>query len=417
MNQATLGSTIGNTAVRASAPAAFETETGIPGAEALIRRAQALVPALRERAAQAAQQRRVPAETVRQMQDAGLFRVLQARRYGGYELSPEVFYEIQMTLAQACMSTAWIYGVIAVHNWQMALLDDRASQDVWADDTSVLIASSYMPKGQVRRVDGGFRFSGRWGYSSGVDHCQWVLLGGLVPAETEGEPPEYRTFLVPRGDFEVLDTWDTMGLRGTGSHDVVVSDVFVPEYRTHKSADGFAGTSPGLAVNTAPLYRLPFGQIFVRAVSSSAIGALQGALQEFRAFAGNRVGDMGTRSAEQAPVQLAVAETAVAIDEMKLILRRNFGELMHAAEAGTMLDIETRLHYRYQAAAVVERCAQLIYRLFVTSGARGLFNDNPVVRHFLDIHAGRTHYANNPDQFARNYGGVLLGRDNSDFFI
>lgn len=386
-------------------------------AEQLVQRARELVPTLRERARRAEQQRRVPEETVREMQKAGLFRVLQARRYGGYEMDPEVFCDIQMTLAQGCMSTAWIYGVIAVHNWQMALLDDRASQDVWRDDTSVLIASSYMPKGQVQRVEGGFRFSGRWGYSSGVDHCQWVLLGGLVPPVDGASAPEYRTFLVPRSDFEVIDTWDTMGLRATGSHDVVVNDAFVPEYRTHKSADGFAGTSPGLSVNTAPLYRLPFGQIFVRAVSSSSIGALSGALQSFREFATARVGDMGTRTADQGPAQLAVAETSVAIDEMTLVLKRNFAELMACIREGTPLDIERRLHFRLQAAMVVDRCAALVYRLFVTCGARGMFNDNPIVRHFLDIHSGRTHYANNPDLFGRNYGGVLLGRDNTDFFI
>jgi len=385
--------------------------------ELLLQRARELVPALARRAARAAELRRVPEETVTEMQRAGLFRVLQSRRYGGYEMDPEVFYDIQMTLAQGCMSTAWIYGVIAVHNWQMALLDDRASQEVWGNDTSVLISSSYMPKGQVQRVEGGFRFHGRWGYSSGVDHCQWVLLGGLVPAADGQGAPEYRTFLVPRGDFQVIDTWDTMGLRGTGSQDVFVKDAFVPEHRTHRSADGYAGTSPGLALNTAPLYRLPFGQIFVRAVSSSSIGALEGALLSFREFASGRVGDMGTRTAEQGPAQLAAAEAAVAVDEMKLVLRRNFAELLARIRAGQPLDIETRLHYRLQAALVVERCAQLVYRLFVASGARGLFNDSPIVRHFLDIHAGRTHYANNPDLFGRNYGGVLLGRDNTDFFI
>ncbi len=388
-----------------------------PTAQQLVQRARDLLPALRERAPRAERQRRVPEETVREMQQAGLFRVLQSRRYGGYEMDPEVFYDIQLTLAQGCMSTAWIYGVIAVHNWQMALFDDRASQEVWRDDTSVLIASSYMPKGQVQRVEGGFRFSGRWGYSSGVDHCQWVLLGGLVPAADGKGAPEYRTFLVPRGDFEVLDTWDTMGLRATGSHDVVVKDAFVPEHRTHKSADGFAGTSPGLKINSAPLYRLPFGQIFVRAVSSSSIGALDGALQSFREFASARVGDMGTRTAEQGTAQLAAAEAAVAIDEMTLVLKRNFAELLAAINDGRAMAIDRRLHFRLQAAMVVERCAQLVYRLFVTSGARGLFNDSPIVRHFLDIHAGRTHYANNPDLFGRNYGGVLLGRDNSDFFI
>lgn len=396
---------------------AVQNPIPLVSADALVQRARALVPVLAQRARRAEEQRRVPAETVADLQQAGLFRVLQSRRHGGYEMDPQVFYDIQMTLAEGCMSTAWIYGVIAVHNWQMALLDERASEEVWAKDDSVLIASSYMPKGEVKRVPGGFRFSGRWGYSSGVDHCQWVLLGGMVPPEDGKGAPDYRTFLVPRSDFQVLDTWDTMGLRATGSHDVVVKDAFVPEYRTHRSADGFAGTSPGLRVNPAPLYRLPFGQIFVRAVSSSAIGALQGALNTYLGFASTRVGDMGTRTAEQGAVQVAVAQTAVALDEMKLVLRRNFDVLLDRIRRGQPLEIQDRLHYRCQAAMVVDRCAHHVSQLMSASGARGLFNDYPLVRHFLDINAGRTHYANNPDLFSRNYGSVLLGRDNADFFI
>lgn len=384
--------------------------------QTLLRRARELAPVLAQRARDAEQQRCVPAATVAEMQRAGLFRVLQPKRYGGYEFDPQTFYDIQMTLAEGCMSTAWIYGVIAVHNWQLALFDPRAADEVWRDDTSVLLASSYMPKGKVTRVDGGFRLSGRWGYSSGVDHCQWVLLGGLVPS-SDGGAPEYRTFLVPRADFMVLDTWDTMGLRATGSKDVVVDNAFVPEYRTHKSADGFAGTSPGLAVHDAPLYRLPFGQIFVRAVSSSAIGALQGALDTFLDFASVRVGDMGTRTADQGFAQVAAAETAIAIDEMKLVLRRNFDILLEQIRQGRPLQIRDRLHYRCQAAMVVDRCAQHAAKLLAASGARGIFADYPIVRHFQDINAGRGHYANNPDLFARNYGSVLLGKDNTDFFI
>lgn len=385
--------------------------------EALIERARALVPVLATRARDAERQRRVPDETVADFQAAGLFRVLQSRRYGGYEMDPQVFYDIQMTLAEGCMSSAWIYGVIAVHNWQMALLDPRASVDVWGDDTAVLIASSYMPKGQVTRVDGGFRFKGRWGYSSGVDHCRWALLGGLVPAENGDGAPEYRTFLVPRTDFEVVDSWDTFGLCATGSHDVIVKDAFVPEHRTHRAADGFAGTSPGLAVNTAPLYKLPFGQIFVRAVSSSAIGALQGSIRMFEEFATQRVGDMGTRTAEQGTAQRALAEATVAVDEMRLTLKRNFDVLLDHARRNQPAAIKDRLHYRCQAALVVDRCAHHAYDLLVASGARGIFRDFPLARHFLDIQAGRAHYANNPDLFARNFGGVLLGRENTDFFI
>jgi 3-hydroxy-9,10-secoandrosta-1,3,5(10)-triene-9,17-dione monooxygenase len=384
-------------------------------ASALVQRARDLVPVLRERAAQTEADRRVVPETVADFQAAGLFRILQPKAYGGYEMDPQVFYDVAMTLAEGCMSSAWIYGIIGVHAWQLALFDPRAAADVWGKDSSTLVASTYMPKGQVKPVEGGFRFSGRWGFSSGIDHCQWVLLGGLI--FQEGQPPEYRTFLLPRADFEVVDTWYTMGLKGTGSKDIVVKDVFVPEYRTHKATDGFMGTNPGRETFTAPLYQMPFGQIFVRAVSSAAIGSLQGALTAFRDFAAVRVGDMGNKTSEQAPAQLAAAEVSVAIDEMKLVLNRNFDRLMAAARDGRQLDIAERLHFRFQAAQVVDRCARHAYQLFAACGGRGIFSDFALVRHFHDIHAARGHYANNPEQFGRNYGSVLLGRDNTDYFL
>lgn len=385
--------------------------------ETLVQRARAMVPALKRRAAQAEADRCVPAETVAELQAAGLFEVLKPKQYGGYEMDPQVFYEICMTLAEGCMSTAWIYGVIGVHNWQIALFDPRAAEDVWKDDPSVLIASTYMPKGQVTPVEGGFKFSGRWGFSSGIDHCQWVLLGGLIFGE-EG-PPEYRTFLVPREDFKVIDTWHVIGLKGTGSKDIVVEDAFVPEHRTHRGEDGFTCNNPGGDTFTADLYKLPFGQIFVRAVSSAAIGALQGALNEFVEFGKVRVGDMGSKTAEQPPAQLAVAQTSLAIDEMKLVMNRNFELLMDRIRAGQSLGdiIEQRVHFRHQAAQVVERCAQHAYQLFSACGGRGIFTDFPLNRHMLDIFAARAHFANNPDQFGRNHGNVMLGKENTDVFL
>ncbi|HUP91172.1 MAG TPA: flavin-dependent monooxygenase [Solimonas sp.] len=383
--------------------------------QVLVQRARDMVPVLAERAKKAEADRMVPAETVAEMQQAGFFEILKPKKYGGYEMDPQVFYDVCMTLAEGCMSTAWIYGVIGVHNWQIALFDPRAAEDVWGKDQKVLIASTYMPKGQVKKVDGGFQFSGRWGFSSGIDHCQWVFLGGLI--FNEGQPPEYRTFLLPRSDFEVVDTWYTMGLKGTGSKDIVVKGAFVPEYRTHKASDGFMGTNPGGATFTSQLYDLPFGQIFVRAVSSAAIGSLQGAVNSFRDWGKAWMGNMGAKTAEQGPAQFAIADAMVAIDEMKLVLNRNFEVLQGKIKGGQPLDLNERLHYRYQASQVVERCAQHAYKIFSACGGRGIFTDFPVVRHFLDIHAARAHYANNPDIFGRNYGGVLLGRENTDFFI
>ena len=368
------------------------------------------------RADEGRRNRRICDDVVNAVIADGFIRHFTPASHGGLQAPPQDFFLDQIVMAEADMSTAWALGIIAVHNFQIALFDPRAAQDVFGKDQKTLIASTYMPKGQVSPVEGGFKFSGRWGYSPGIDHCDWVFLGGLI--FNQGQPPEYRTFLLPKSDYEVVDTWHVMGLKGTGSKDIVVKDVFVPEHRTHKASDGFMGTNPGRDTFTSDLYKLPFGQIFVRAVSSAAIGGLQGALNAFLDFAKVRVGDMGNKTSEQAPAQLAAAETAIAIDEMKLVLNRNFSVLMDKIRKKQPLDdIQQRLHFRAQAAQVVDRSAKHAYQLFSACGGRGIFTDFPLHRYMLDIYAARGHYANNPEQFGRNYGGVMLGKDNTDFFI
>jgi 3-hydroxy-9,10-secoandrosta-1,3,5(10)-triene-9,17-dione monooxygenase len=255
----------------------------------LIVRAQVLKEALTARAAKADELRRVPDETIADFREAGFFRMLQPTRWGGLEVDPTTFFDVQMAVASACPSSAWVLGVVAVHAWQLALFPLQAQEDVWGTDAGTLISSSYAPTGKVARAEGGYRISGRWSFSSGCDHCQWVFLGGFVPPEAEGKPPEMRTFLLPRSDYRIDDNWHVAGLKGTGSKDIVVENAFVPEHRTHKLIDGFKRQSPGNAVNPSPLYRLPFGQIFVRSVSTSAIGAAQGALDAFLDIAAKRV--------------------------------------------------------------------------------------------------------------------------------
>ena len=161
------------------------------------------------------------------MRHAGFFRVLQPKRWGGYEMELNTFYDIQLALAEGDMSTAWIYGVSGVHPWFMALLDDRAAQEVWRSDTSALICSSLMPAGRATPAEGGYRLSGRWRYASCCEHCHWALLGAMV-ATGNGGPPEGRIFLLPRKDYGTIDTWQVSGLQATGSWDVSVEDVFVP---------------------------------------------------------------------------------------------------------------------------------------------------------------------------------------------
>lgn len=380
--------------------------------------ARALVPALRERAAECARLKQLPEETVRDFQQAGFFRIMQPARFGGYELDPRVFFAVQSILAEGCMSSAWVLGVVAIHNWQLGMFDLRAQQDVWQHDADTLISSSYMPVGRVKAVDGGYRLSGRWSFSSGSKHCGWAFLGAMVPPSAANANADYRTFLVPIADYTIVENWNVSGLEGTGSHDIVVEDAFVPEYRTHRALDGFSGTSPGCAANTNPIFRLPFGQVFTRAVSTSSIGALQGALDSFVQINRDRVGlNDGKRAAVDPVGQNAAAQARSIIDECKLVLNRNFEYMVATVNAGAQLDIDERIKMRFDAALVSEKCAAAMNQLFYCSGAQGIFRDHPINRFWLDINAGRTHVANNAAKFGRNLGGTMMGLPNEDFFL
>jgi 3-hydroxy-9,10-secoandrosta-1,3,5(10)-triene-9,17-dione monooxygenase len=390
-----------------------------PTGDELRARALALQPALAERVTEGDKLRRIPDATIADFQDAGFFRMLQPSRWGGLEVDPKVFFDVQMTVAAACPSSAWVLGVVAVHNWQLALFAPEAQDEVWAKDSTVLISSSYAPTGKVVRTDGGFRISGRWSFSSGCDHCQWVFLGGMVPPEPGSDrPPEMRTFLVPRRDYRIDDNWHTMGLKGTGSKDIVIDDALVPEHRTHRMIDGFKRSSPGNELNKAPLFKLPFGQIFVRSVSTSALGIAQGALDAYRRIAASRIaaGD-GNKVALDPSAQNVAAIAATVLEDTRATLYRNFDEMMALARAGDDIPLERRLKFRYDSSLAVARSLEIVDGLFTESGGRAIFLNSPMLRYFLDIHAARAHYANNPEKPGRNFGGVLLQQKNQDFFV
>jgi 3-hydroxy-9,10-secoandrosta-1,3,5(10)-triene-9,17-dione monooxygenase len=383
--------------------------TVVPTSAQLIARVRALVPVLAERSAEAEAERCLPDATIADMQAAGLVRVLQPKRWDGYELDVATYFEVQLALAQGDMSTAWVYGVVGVHPWLMGLIDDRAAQDVWGEDDSMLVSSSLMPAGTVTRAPGGFRLSGRWKFSSGCQHCGWAFLG-VNAARDPATPADRCVLLVPRSDYRIVDTWHVAGLKATGSHDIEVADAFVPEHRLLQFIDTFRGEGPGRAVNTSPLFRLPFGQIFVRGVSTAALGALQGMLDAFLAYGAARVG-RGGRTAHDPVVQLAVAEAAAAIDEMKTILLRDFRNLEAFAERGEMPPLALRMEYKFHSALVAERCSNLAARLFKATGGIGIYADQPFGRMLADINAGRQHISNQFEQVGRSFGAVMLAGD------
>jgi 3-hydroxy-9,10-secoandrosta-1,3,5(10)-triene-9,17-dione monooxygenase len=246
-----------------------------------------ILPELASRAAETEALGRMPDVSMETMIGAGVFRALTPRRWGGLEVDPAAFFEMTMTVAGACGSSGWIAGLVSVHSWQIALMSERMQTEFWHDSPDTRASSSYMPAGKVLSVPGGFRLSGRWGFSSGIDHSDWALLGAVV---RDSGPLEFRTFVVPRSDFIIdHESWNVAGLKGTGSKALAVDGAFVPEYRTHRVSDVYQGTNPGCATNDGALYRLSWMSIFYSSISAAAVGAASGGLQAFLEDAKTRI--------------------------------------------------------------------------------------------------------------------------------
>lgn len=367
-----------------------------------------LLPGIRDRAAEAEERRVLPEATVKELVEPGVFRMLQPRRYGGLEAHPVRFFEVVRALSGACGSTGWTASILGVHAWHVALFAEAAQDDVWGESADTLVSSSYAPMGRLTTEGDGFRLSGRWGFSSGVDHAGWALLGAL---SLDGPKPEFITVLVPRSDFSVVDVWDPVGLRGTGSNDVVVEDVFVPGHRVLRNAEHARLTGPGQAVNSGPLYRLPFGALFTTTVTSPVVGAVAGCLDTYVDAMRDRVRDSlgGGRFADDQFSQVAVARAASEVDAAILQLDRNVSELYAHAEAGRELPMELRLRTRRDQVRGTERALEAIDILFKTAGGNSLRRGNPIERAWRDAHAGSVHVANDVERALAMYGRGRFG--------
>lgn len=369
--------------------------------------------AVSKHAAEGRKNRQISKEALTAIEETGYFRAFLPKQYGGHEFTPQEFFSASVAIAERDMATAWISGIIAVHAYQIALMDPKAATDVYGDNPDTMISSSYNPAGaKVETVEGGFKLSGRWGWSSGSDHCSWVLVGGLIFDQGK-ENVHYRTFLVPKPDYVIEDTWHAMGLQGTGSNDIVIDEpVFVPEYRTHHQMDGFNCKH----TQTSAMYNIPWAQMFVRVVCTPAIGAAKHALKLFIENATSSSTDP-TRLAGDPDVTRRIAEASNLIDVTEAIMYRNFDEMMAAVEAGEEIPMLDRIKYRYQASLVIENMMEAVDLLFNVAGGRSVFKGSAIQDIWHDIHIARAHVANSPVGFARNLGAVQLGADSTDVFV
>lgn len=372
--------------------------------EELTRQASAMVESLRERASKAEELRRIPRETVDELQSSGLIRVAQPARFGGMGMDFDVAFDIAAELGRGCGSSAWCYSVWASHNWLLGMFPEETQREVWADSPEVLTSTSFNPAGgKVSLAEGGYRVSGRWDFASGCDEAGWVLLVGNGP---EG----LLWLLLPRRDYAIEDTWFVSGLRGTGSKDVVIEDVFVPQRHTLQVAEIREARTPGRDLHDTANYRIPLRSLLSFTLVAPVLGMAQGMLEAFEA---NTLRGLASRRAnrlmEIPGLQMRLAEASAEIRAAGLLMRHDCRELFARARRGEMPTLEERARYRLDQSYVARLCARAVDRLFAASGGHALMDSSPMQRFHRDVHAAANHISLSWDATAIQYGGILLG--------
>jgi len=381
----------------------------------ILRRAEAMVPVLQERAREAELARCVPEQTDQEFRDAGFYRILQPAKFGGLELDFGTQTELGVILSSGCASSGWVAAVTACHGWLLGMFPPKAQEDVWGDNPEASVASSFLGFGpKVERVEGGLQIDGRWGFSSGVNHCSWVALQVAVPPEKEGDRPALHFALVPLDECEIIDTWQTTGLAATGSNDIVLKDVFVPDYRTVAFMALRGGPTPGSEINPGYLYQIPQRATFSFNLVGSVIGAARGMVQMLIDEMKKRVTVGGANLQELSTVQYRIAEAESEVAAAYALMDRNRSEIIANGKAGLMPSMEDRARYRRDNGYATKLCVQAVDRVYPIMGGRGIVAGNAVNRAWRDTHAIAHHIALTWDVVASTAASLAVGGPNDD---
>lgn len=365
------------------------------------RRTAALLPVLQERATRTEQLRQMPPETVHDLMASGLIRIGNPQRYGGLGIEYDAAFDVAWELGRACGSTAWCYALWTVHNWWVGHFPVQAQEEFFANGPDVLASSALNPtRGTAEPVAGGFRVSGHWSFSSGCDAASWAMLA--VPL-----PNGHVWTLLPRADYNILDTWFTSGMRGTGSKDIVVKDTFVPAHRTMDPGRAGDGEWTGWELHQRLSYRLPLRCMTGWDLVAPIIGMAQGAVD---AFTSSLRGTSGHgRTADSAIVQVRLAAAAAEVDAARELFRRTIGEILEKAGRGETFSNLERARYRRNKTFAARLCVQAVNRLFAGSGGGALQESEPMQRFHRDVHAASHHQGISWDAAAEDFGRQALG--------
>ncbi|NND48982.1 MAG: acyl-CoA dehydrogenase [Rhizobiales bacterium] len=375
-----------------------------------MRAAADLVPLLKDEAAQGDEQRSMPDAVAAELRRTGLLRFLQPKAWGGMELEFVSWVDIPEMLARGDCSVAWNVANLASHHRTLSLFSDEAQREVWEDDPDALIASGIAYQfGRAKKVDGGYQLSGKWPFCSAVVGAKWNILAAIVMEDDK--PVDWVQCLLPEGEYEVLDDWHTLGMRGTGSNTCVVSDLFVPEHRVESMAIGLPGHNfRGVKANPNPMYRIPTSALGASGLAGCVIGASQAALDAMIEWIKVRSTNYtGSTMRDFQTVQLRIGMAGARIDAARLILRNDCLEAEKTALAGEPVSIETRLRYKRNICLAARMATEATEMLFEMAGANGIYDTSPMQRIYRDVKSASTHIHFSTDMQMTTWGNVALG--------
>jgi alkylation response protein AidB-like acyl-CoA dehydrogenase len=375
-------------------------------AEDLVQRARGLVPALRERAARCEDMRRVPDETMADYIGAGLIRATQPARYSGAEIGWDILCAISQILAAGCGSQAWIQRIMADHAQMVATFPAEAQEDVWAKNHNALVSSSFDPVGRAERVDGGFIFSGRHGFSSGIDHAHWLICGGFIIEGERRDGPHF--FLAPKSDVRIIDDWHTMGLAGTGSKSFELRRVFVPAHRFLDGRLAMQGRGPGTAVTKALVYRMPRGSgVTTSGFTALAVGMAKGVLEEWLATTASRK-SRGIAVAARQTMQELAARASGEIEAAEALYFNTLRAAISQIERGDDLSPFDRAKAKRNVSLAAQLCLKAGTRLFNAAGGRALYLSDALQRQYRNLLGATSHHGLVWDAAAVEFGALLF---------
>ncbi|MEU6264153.1 hydroxylase [Saccharopolyspora shandongensis] len=352
-------------------------------------------------------------ESVKLVREAGVMRLLQPTDFGGFAAHPRDFAEAVMAVAKVCGSTGWVCGVGGVHPWEMALMDRRLQEEVWGENGDTWIASPYMPSGVATPADGGYILRGRWQFSSGTDHCDWIFLGAML-GDADGKPAQpVKTMhvVLPRKDYTIVeDSWDVIGLCGTGSKDVIVDGAFIPSYRTIDADEVAQGElAAERAGRTDTVYRLPFWTMFPLGITAAVIGIAEGALACHLDYQRDRVMAAGTRVRDDPHTMYAISEAAAEIAGSRTQLLDGVSRLYDMVDAGQPISFEDRSVVRRNQVRCAWRAVSAVDEIFARSGGNAVRRNNAMQRFWRDAHVGLQHAIHIPGSIYHSNALTSLG--------